>query len=97
MLPFLAQGGVMALEDAVALAQALLRHPSDAEAALRGYSAARRERSYRVVAAAERNGRIYHLDGFRARIRDAALAAGGGALVMRGYDWLYGGPRESLL
>jgi salicylate hydroxylase len=63
MLPFLAQGGVLALEDAVVLADALARHTDDVPAALSSYQRRRRARAVRVANASRRNGRIYHLSG----------------------------------
>jgi salicylate hydroxylase len=94
MMPFLAQGAVMALEDAVVLGATIERLADDPAAAFQAYSAARLARTQRVVSAAARNGRLYHLDGTAARARDAALMAMPGAIVMRGYDWLYGGAAD---
>lgn len=90
VLPFLAQGGVMALEDAVVLAGELRRTPDDIPAALARYAEARHARVTRVAAASRRNGGIYHLDGLSAFARNAAIRALGGRRIMEGYDWLYG-------
>ena len=89
-LPFLAQGGVMAREDATVLA-ALLRSASDAEIPprLTEFERLRRPRTTRVMEASARNGRAYHLDGFMRRARNAALATAPPHLFMRQYDWLY--------
>jgi salicylate hydroxylase len=89
ILPFLAQGGVMALEDAVVLAQAMSA-TDDAAAAFTAYSHARRGRTSRVAAASRRNGAIYHLQGLAAASRNAVLRAVPGERVMARYDWLYG-------
>ena len=48
MLPFLAQGGAMALEDGYILVESLKRMPHDVPAALRHYEALRKERATRV-------------------------------------------------
>lgn len=48
MLPFLAQGGAMAMEDGFVLAAALQRQPQDVPAALQRYEALRKERATRV-------------------------------------------------
>ena len=48
MLPFLAQGGAMALEDGYILAETLRRMPHDVPAALQRYEALRKERATRV-------------------------------------------------
>lgn len=89
-LPFLAQGGVLALEDAVVLAGLVAASPGDAAAALAAYETARRPRATRVVAEAERNGHIYHLDGMMARARDVTLRLAPGSRMMARYDWVYG-------
>lgn len=92
MVPFLAQGAVMALEDAVALAEAAARTPDDLVQAFQRYDAVRRPRAEQVVAAAASNGTIYHLTGLPALARDLALIAAPASRLMARYDWLYGGP-----
>ncbi len=89
MLPFLAQGGAMAIEDAVVAAQCLARRPDDAAAALRTYAAIRRSRTRRVQRQAARNGQHYHLKGASAMLRNAAMGVMGGDRLLRHYDWLY--------
>jgi len=89
MLPYLAQGAAMAIEDAAVAAQCLARMPDDAAAALRAYCAIRRVRTAKVQRLASRNGERYHLAGTRARLRDIALRMIGGARLLRHYDWLY--------
>lgn len=87
MLPFLAQGGAMAIEDAAVLAACLT--PGAPDAALRRYEALRRARTARAQSVARQNGIIYHLAGPAAVLRDLALAALGGAGLLGRYDWLY--------
>ncbi|MGE0700353.1 MAG: FAD-dependent monooxygenase [Hyphomicrobiaceae bacterium] len=91
-LPFLAQGGVLALEDAATLASSLDRIDTapDIPTALAAYSGKRLPRSRRVVAAARRNGTVFHLGGIAGLARNAAMRALGGERIMTGYDWLYG-------
>ena len=89
MLPFLAQGGAMAIEDAAVLAQCLARE-EDIVHALRGYEHARYPRVARVQREARRNSWRYHLAGPLRFARDAALAALGPKRLLRRYDWLYG-------
>ena len=91
-LPFLAQGANMALEDAWVLAQMLDKHgPGDA--ALAAYQSARAARCTRIVAAANRNARAYHLSGIGREIAHAVLRIGGriapGAGLAR-FDWVHG-------
>lgn len=90
MFPYLAQGGVLALEDAATLAAILSRRRDDPAGAFQAFSATRRERAARVQGASARNGRIYHLSGALAMARDAVFAAAPGSVLMAGLDWLYG-------
>jgi salicylate hydroxylase len=89
MLPFLAQGAAMAIEDAAALAREIARLPGDRTAALRNYEAARAPRAARVQRAARRNDFRYHLGGPAAFVRDAVLRALGGERLLAQYDWIY--------
>ena len=61
MLPYLAQGGVLALEDAVVLADCLAARPGDEAGALHAFETGRRVRAEQVQATSRRQGRIYHL------------------------------------
>jgi len=62
MLPFMAQGAVMAIEDAVMLARSFQRFADDHAAAIRAYETARVARANRCVILADRNRRIFHSD-----------------------------------
>lgn len=95
MLPFFAQGGVMALEDAAVLAEALGAGAQRTEALLTDYAHRRHVRVARVVAASQRNGRIYHLAGLAAQARNAVLRVTPPQSLMRQYDWLYGWRTDS--
>lgn len=90
VLPFLAQGAVMALEDAVTLASFVAARKGDIETALSEYERARRTRVAKVAEASERNGRIYHMQGMMARARNATMKLAPPNRVMAGFDWLYG-------
>lgn len=92
MLPFLAQGASMALEDAFVLADRLAGAESLA-AGLALYQSARMARASRVVAAASTNARAYHLRGLARGVAHAGLRLGSWAapgLALRRFDWLYG-------
>ena len=89
MLPFLAQGGAMAIEDAAVLARCLGRD-EDIAGALRTYERARRARVARAQREARRNAWRYHLAGPLGMARNIFLAAMGGEKLLRRYDWLYG-------
>lgn len=90
ILPFLAQGAAMALEDAAVLADSLSSAPHDVASALQAYSAIRAPRVRAVAAASERNGRIYHLSGPAAEIRNVAMRMVSGRRILARYAWLYG-------
>ena len=59
MVPMLAQGAQMAMEDGYVLARAFEAH-GDPEAALASYEEARRERAARVVRGSAENARRFH-------------------------------------
>lgn len=90
-LPFMAQGANMALEDAWMLTRALER-ATDIPDALAAYQSARRNRVLRVIEAANRNARNYHLRGPVAMAAHLALRAA--ELVtpnaaLRQFGWIY--------
>jgi salicylate hydroxylase len=89
MLPYLAQGAAMAIEDAAVVAQCLAQMPDDPTAALRTYWAVRHARATKVQRLAARNGARYHLGGVQAMVRNLAMRALGGARLLHHYDWLY--------
>ncbi len=91
-LPFLAQGAAMGLEDAWVLAASLAAHDGFA-AGLAAYQAAREGRCSRIVDAASRNARAYHLGGAARMVAHAGLRLGGWLapeMALRRFDWLYG-------
>ena len=91
--PFLAQGANMALEDAWVLADSLSNHP-DQETALAAYQHLRRARCEKIVDAASKNARNYHLrlPPVRFAAHTALRIAGGLSpeMMLRRFDWLYG-------
>jgi salicylate hydroxylase len=89
MLPFLAQGAAMAIEDAAVLADALAAAPHDAAAALRRYERARGPRVARVWRAARRNDTVYHLPWPASAARDFAMGRMGNDRLLAHYDWIY--------
>ncbi len=89
MLPYLAQGAAMAIEDASVLAARLADTPDDPAGTMRRYERARRGRTARVQRAARRNGTAYHMGGAKMLLRTLALIAMGGKRLIRRYDWLY--------
>jgi len=89
MLPYLAQGAAMAIEDAAVAAQCLARQPDDAAGALRTYCATRRARARKVQRLAARNDTRYHLAGVGAALRDTVMRMLGGKRLLQHYDWIY--------
>ena len=90
MVPYLAQGAGMAIEDAQALAQVLGADCVDVPAALSNYANARWQRNARVQARSLRNGQIFHAAGPLRWGRDAAMKLLGERLL--DVPWLYRGP-----
>jgi salicylate hydroxylase len=89
MLPFLAQGAAMAIEDAAVLADCLRTTPDEPAQALRRYEDQRQARTARVQRTAHRNGLIYHLGAPAAFARDFALRNMSGERLLMRFDWLY--------
>ena len=95
MLPYLAQGGALALEDALVLADCLNAHAGADAAAFRSFEARRRARAERAQRASARQGRIYHLPPPLSLGRDCLLRVLPGARLMARFDWLYGWPHAA--
>jgi salicylate hydroxylase len=89
MLPFLAQGAGMAIEDAAVLAYYLKDSLDDPEEALRAYEAARQKRTARAQQMSRRQGRIYGLSGPEALVRNLGMRMLGGDRLRSRYDWIY--------
>lgn len=89
VLPYLAQGAALAIEDADALASALKAQDSDVASALERYSEARTRRALRVQRHAARLGVLYHLRGPARLIRNRMLARQKPENLLRSLDWLY--------
>ena len=90
-LPFMAQGANMALEDAYVLARELERGAGLSDG-LAAYQAARRNRVIRVVEAANRNARNYHLRPPIAQLAHLALRLSGRVIPdapLRQFAWIY--------
>lgn len=90
-LPFLAQGANLALEDAAVLSRALTTLPLDK--ALPAYQSTRAVRAARVVDAATRNARNYHLSSPPVRLIGHSLMRIASTLsperMLGRFDWLY--------
>lgn len=92
MVPFMAQGGCQAIEDAAVLTRAL-DEGRDAEHALDLYESTRRPRTADIQGRSFANATSFHLaDGPEQKRRDAAYAtiSARGDDVLANFDWLYG-------
>ena len=89
VLPFLAQGAALAIEDAISLSLCLNRYPADPAEAFSTLARLRHHRAERVQQTARRNGQIYHLSWPISLARDRVIAQKGSGLL-DDYDWLYG-------
>ncbi len=92
MLPYLAQGAGMAIEDAAELGACLAKHASNGQhvsAALQHYARARWQRNARVQRRSLRNAKIFHATGLTRWGRNVGMALLGERLL--DVPWLYGG------
>jgi 2-polyprenyl-6-methoxyphenol hydroxylase-like FAD-dependent oxidoreductase len=90
VLPYLAQGAALAIEDAVTLAASLKACGGDALVAFPRYQSLRVDRAARVQAQAARFGRLYHLRGPAAFARNFLLGRRRPESLLQSFDWLYG-------
>ncbi len=89
MLPYLAQGAGMAIEDAWQLAQCVsTMGAQDVTGTFAAYAQARWARNARVQAQARRNGEVFHARGPMAWARNTALRLAAPRLMDQ--PWLYG-------
>jgi 2-polyprenyl-6-methoxyphenol hydroxylase-like FAD-dependent oxidoreductase len=89
MLPFVAQGAAMAIEDAAVLAAALAAAPDNPASAMRCYEAARAARTAQVQRAARRNDTVYHLAWPASAARNWAMGRMGSDGLLARFDWIY--------
>lgn len=95
-IPFLAQGGVMAIEDAYLLARQIDIYGDDYEGAFRQYESQRRARAYHVMDTAHKLGKIYHMKGLMRLARNGVLSRLKPEKLLADYDWLYGFEFETI-
>jgi len=88
--PFLASGGVLALEDAAVLGHAISGTKGDFKAALDIYARKRRPRATRVQVRSRRMGNIYHMSGVLRWSRNQVLTTQSPLSLLCQNDWLYG-------
>jgi salicylate hydroxylase len=89
VLPFLAQGAALAIEDAACLVRSLGEHAGP-ESALAAYARQRLPRAGAVQQAARRNGSIYHAGTLVALGRNFVMGRLGPERMTERYGWIYG-------
>ena len=90
VLPYLAQGAALAIEDSATLAKSLAGYRNDAAAAFLAYESSRRSRATHLQRTSARFGFFYHLRGPARLVRNAALRHRDEASALARFDWLYG-------
>ncbi|MEN3931499.1 FAD-dependent oxidoreductase [Microvirga sp. W0021] len=90
VLPFLAQGAALAIEDAACIVQELAASPDNITQALASYHAKRIDRARKVQDNSKRNGKIYHAPALIAVPRNMVISRSGPTGMVKRYDWLYG-------
>lgn len=89
VLPFLAQGAALAIEDAATLGALLGGQDPDVTSILAAYERARIERARRIQSEGRRNGRIYHAGSLVSFGRDKIMRHLGPEDMAKRYDWIY--------
>ena len=86
MLPFLAQGAAMAIEDGAVLADCISSY-EDNEKSLKYFEQIRRPRTSFVQLAARRNAKILHLSGLAAFFRNMVMGYAGNKIFNKLYSY----------
>lgn len=94
MLPYMAQGAAMAIEDAAILAKHLPKDTQNIPAALRAYERERKPRVSRIQQVAVQNMRNFHLSGPLAFARNSWLKISSPRSLASRYDDIYGWTAE---
>ena len=89
VLPFLAQGGALTIEDGAVLAAWLGEGKGSASERLAGYAASRSGRIERIRRGSRANGARFHWGFPAAQLRNLALRALGGDALLSRNDWIY--------
>lgn len=89
VLPFLAQGGALAIEDASLLTTYIVRNDGNFQTAFRIFEKARQIRTARIRERSRLQGRIYHLPWPLTCLRDTFMRISGGDRLMAQLDWIH--------
>lgn len=89
VLPFLAQGGGLAIEDAAVLVKILTAHDGDPWRAFRDFEKTRIGRTSRTSYESRKMGNIYHMGGVMRLARNFVLRRQSPNSLLQRLDWLY--------
>lgn len=89
MLPFMAQGAAQAIEDAFILGEMLHQTAPHISEGLKAYAALRGPRTQAIQILSRRQGKLYHMRGLGARVRNLLIKTWGFERLMCHLDWLY--------
>jgi len=89
MLPYMAQGAAMAIEDAAMLAKLFPAGTDNIPAALRAYERTRKPRVARIQNTGFRNARTFHMSGLPAAARDMVLRHSKPETLTNRFDFIY--------
>ena len=90
MLPYAAQGGAAAIEDAAMLARSVGANMDDLPSAFDSFEKSRKQRAIKIWQLARKNRKIYHLSGVGAAVRNIVLSNTSTEKLYKRFDWLYG-------
>ena len=90
MLPYIAQGAAMAIEDAAILARHLGADTDNIPAALRSFERQRRSRVAHIQAIARKNAQVFHLSALPSIVRDNVLRFSRPESLAARFDDIYG-------
>ncbi len=90
MLPYMAQGAAMAIEDAAILAKHLPANVDNIPAALRAFERQRKPRASHVQALSHGNARTFHYSGIPGFARDTFLRLSKPEALSKRFDDIYG-------
>lgn len=89
ILPFLAQGAAMAIEDACLLAELIEKHPEQPDKLSETFQAQRFRRCQRVFSKSIYQLQFYHASSYLAHIRNFGVKVLPTSWMLKQYDWLY--------
>lgn len=90
MLPYMAQGAAMAIEDAALLAMSFPQDTTNVSAALRAYERSRKARVIRIQNIGFRNAKVFHLSAAPALARDMVIKMSSPERLTARFDDIYG-------